>query len=86
MERRLRLVPLKARVLDPEVGVVALAPIRHSLRVDELDAEVEAAHLAVLVEVPDQFVLQAVRVTFLQGWAGLSGEGVAECFTTSTGP
>jgi len=77
VERCFRFVPLDTRVFDPEVGVPALAPISHPVDVEELDPKVESAHLAVFPEVPDQFVLQALRITPLQrtgrivrGWRG----------------
>ena len=60
-------VPLDAGVFDPEAGVVGLAPVGHFGGVEELDSEVEAAHLVVLLEVPDEFVLEAVGVALLQG-------------------
>jgi hypothetical protein len=81
----LPLVRLETRVFDPEVGVPTLAPIGHPVGVEELESKVEAAHLAIFVEVPDQLALQ-VRVTLCRGRAGLSADGVAECFTTSIGP
>jgi hypothetical protein len=48
------------------VGVPTLAPIGHLVGVKELDPEVEAAHLAIFLEVPNQFVLQSLRVAPLQ--------------------
>ena len=64
--KALRFVPFDTRVLDPEIGVVMLAPIGHGVGVEELDSKVEAGHLAIFIEVPDQLVLQAFRVTSLQ--------------------
>src|SRR6266542_3368093 len=66
VERRFCFVPLDTRVFDPEGGVQMLAPIGHPFGVEKLDSKVEAAHLAIFVDVPDQLVLQAVRVTPLQ--------------------
>ena len=66
VKRRFCLFPLDARVFNPEVGVVALAPIGHLAGVEQLDAKVEAAHPPVFIEVPDQLILQPFRVAFLQ--------------------
>src|SRR5580658_4912828 len=66
VERRFCFLPLDARVFNPEVGVVALAPIGHPVGVEQLDAKVETAHPAVFVEVPDQLILQAFWVILLQ--------------------
>ena len=78
MKRRFRFLPLDTRIFNPEVGVVALTPIGHLAGVEELDGKVEAAHPAILVEVPDQLVLQAFRVALLQGTRQIAGEGIAE--------
>src|SRR5277367_4975818 len=45
---------------------MTLAPISHSVGVEQLDSKVEAAHLAVLLHVSDQFVLQTVWIISLQ--------------------
>src|SRR6267154_4489911 len=66
MKRRFGFFPLDTCVLNPEVGVVAFTPVGHAVRFEELNAKVEDAHPAVLVEVPDQLVLQAFWVALLQ--------------------
>ncbi len=66
VKRRFGLFPPDTRVFNPEVGVVAFTPVGHAVRVEELNAKVEDAHPAVLVEVPDQLVLQAFWVALLQ--------------------
>jgi hypothetical protein len=48
-----RFAPLDAGVFDPEAGIPVLAPIGHPVDVEELDPKVEAAHVAILLEVPD---------------------------------
>jgi len=40
VERRLRLVPLDTRIIDPEVGIPRLAPIGHSVGVKDLESKV----------------------------------------------
>src|SRR6266850_235741 len=66
MELRFRLLPLDTRVFNPEVGVTTLPPIGHSVGVEELDSKIKTAHLAIFLEVPDELVLQTLRVTLLQ--------------------
>src|SRR6266478_2135027 len=68
VEGRFRFAPLDAGVLDPEVGVPMLAPICHLVGIEKLNAKIETAHRAIFPEVPDQLVLQALRITPLQ-WA-----------------
>ena len=63
---RLCFLPHDACILYPEISVVMLAPIGHLLRIQELDTEIEAADLAVLVHVTNEFVLQSFRVLLLQ--------------------
>src|ERR1700730_6011765 len=77
VEGRVGLAPLDAGGFDPEAGIPTLAPVRHLVDVEELDPKNEAAHFAILPEVPDEFVLQALRITPLQrtgrivrGWRG----------------
>src|SRR6266478_1774721 len=68
VEGRFRFAPLDAGVFDPEVGVPMLAPICHLVGIEKLNAKIETAHRAIFPEVPDQLVLQALRITPLQ-WA-----------------
>src|SRR5450631_1452056 len=65
VEGRFRFVPLDACVFDPEIGVTSLAPICHFAGVEKLNGKVEPAHLAIFLEVPQQFFLQALRLAFL---------------------
>src|ERR1700751_3976741 len=53
MEGRFGFVPLDARIFDPEVSIPMLAPVRHPGSVEQLDPKIEAAHLAVFLEVAD---------------------------------
>ena len=46
-------MPLYARIFDPEVRVEMLAPIGHSIGIEELNSKVEAAHLVIFLDVPD---------------------------------
>jgi hypothetical protein len=62
VERRFRFAPLHARVFDPEIGVATFAPVGHPFDVEELEAKVEDTHLAIFLDVPDQLILQAVRI------------------------
>ena len=66
VERRFGFVPFHARVLDPEIGVASLAPIGHLASIEKLNGKVEPAQLAILLDVPCQFVLQALGVALLQ--------------------
>ena len=66
VERRFGFAPVDARIFGPEIGVTGLAPIRQFAGIEKLNGKVKPAHLAVLPDVPDQFVLQALRVAFLQ--------------------
>jgi hypothetical protein len=49
-----------------QYGVPTLAPIGHFVGVEELESKIKAAHLDIFFQVPDQLVLQGVRVTPLQ--------------------
>ena len=62
-----RFFPFDTGIFDPEAGVMMFAPVGHSVRVEELNSKVEAAHLSVFLHVSDQFILKAVRITPLQG-------------------
>jgi hypothetical protein len=66
VERRFRFAPFHARVFHPEVGVARPTPICHFAGVKELDSKFKPAHLAIFLEVTDQFVLQALRVIFFK--------------------
>src|SRR2546430_1509736 len=66
VEGRFGFVPLDARVFDPEVGIAKLAPICHRVGVEELNCKIEAAHPSIFLQVPDELVLQAFRIVFLQ--------------------
>lgn len=66
MERRIHFVPFDTRIFNPEVGVPKFVPIRHLVGVEELDAKIKTAHLAVLFKVSNQFVLQTIRILLIQ--------------------
>ena len=66
VERRFCFLPLDARILNPEARIPTLAPVSHSFSVEELEPEVEAAHRAIFLKVPHQFVLQGIWVALLQ--------------------
>src|SRR5216684_3997879 len=65
VEGRFGFVPLDARVFDPEGGVPVLAPICHLVHVEKLNGDIEPAHLVIFLQVPDQLVLQPLRVALL---------------------
>ena len=73
MEGCLAFVPLDARILDPEARVAAPAPIRHSRNVQKLEPDIEAAHRTVVFEMPNQLMLQGVRIASLQRLRGVPG-------------
>ena len=83
---RLLFVPVDARIFDPEARVPSLAAPGHPIRVEELDSEVESAHPGIFIEMPDQIVLEPIRITPLQSTRGILRDGVAENFTKSIGP
>ena len=60
VEWRLVLGPLDAGILDPVGRLVRLPVRRHPIGVEQLQAEVEHGHLAVLRQVTRQFVAQHV--------------------------
>jgi len=64
--RCLGLIPLDARVFDPEIGITSLAPIFSFFRCRETGTEKSNQLICYLFDVPDQFVLQALWITFLQ--------------------
>lgn len=64
-------IPIETRIFDPEVGVVKLAPISHLAGVEKLESKFEGAGFAVFIEVPDQLVLQAIRISCLQGMCSI---------------
>src|SRR5277367_403946 len=66
VERCFRFFPFGTRIVNPEAGVLMLAPIGHLGGVEELDSKVEATHLAIFLYVSDQLVLKTVWVTPLQ--------------------
>src|SRR5579863_4865895 len=66
VERSLLFVPLDTGVFNPEVSIATFAPVSHRLSVKKLDSEVEAAHLTVFLEVPDQLVMQGIWIILLQ--------------------
>ena len=72
VERRLRLGPLDAGVLDPERRVAGLAVDRHPRRLEQLDAEVEAGRDRIVVQVPRELVAQDV-FPFADRQAGVVG-------------
>src|SRR5277367_4918165 len=75
MERSFRFIPVNAGVFSPEVRVVMFAPIRHSAGIEELHAEIEGAHRAIFLEMPDEFVLQGVGIAFIKRTRWISGHG-----------
>src|SRR5260370_35293891 len=66
VESRFRLLPFNAGIFNPKAGVVMFATIGHPFRVQELNSEVETAHLCIFLYMSDEFVLEAVRVALLQ--------------------
>ena len=72
MKRSFRFIPVNTGVFGPEVGVVMFAPVRHPAGIEELHAEIEGAHLAIFLEVPEQFILQGVGIAFIESTRRIS--------------
>jgi hypothetical protein len=51
----------------------AHTPRATAMSIEELEGEVEAAHLGIFLQVPDQLILQGVRIVLLQGAYGIVG-------------
>ena len=66
MKWRFGFIPVNAGVFGPEAGIVVFAPIRHPRGIEKLHAEIEGAHLAIFLEVPDQFILQGIGIAFVE--------------------